>query len=153
MELTPTLLISATEEVFSSSVIQRIEPGSPYFRTEVPEGESITGVIYFSGNATGYAAINMSKETADLVAHDFLFGVDLQVTEEVIEDILGELANILAGRVKSYIDPPGSNLHLSAPEINHGNDFLPASLPDAKKVTIPFYFDDGGFWVEVQLAQ
>ncbi len=152
MELTPTIIICSTEEVFSSSMVLDITPGLPYSRTEPTEGDSITGVIYFSGSATGYTRIHMSKDIADLVTRDFLFGEDLEVTEEVVHDTLRELANILAGRVKAYIDPPGSNLYLSLPELSLGNDFLPSSLSDAKRITIPFYLDDGEFWVEVQLA-
>lgn len=153
MELTPSIIIYSTEEVFASSVLLSITPGTPYYRTEAPAGESITGVINFSGSATGYAAIHLSKETADLVTQDFLFWEELEITAEVIQDTICEVANILAGRVKSYLDPPGSNLKLSLPELRQGNDFAPAALPDAKRITLPFYFDDGEFWVEVQLAQ
>lgn len=152
MELTPSIIINSTEEVFAGFLLQDFTPGPPYFRTKAPEGDSITGVIYFSGCATGYTAIHLSKEIADVFTRDFLLEEDLEITQEVIDDIIRELTNILAGRVKSYIDPLGSNLHISLPELSRGIDFLPASLPDAKKITIPFHLDDGEFRVEVQLA-
>jgi chemotaxis protein CheX len=152
MELTPAIIINATEEVFSSFMLLSMTPGLPYYRTKALEGDCIAGSIYFSGCATGYAAIYLLKETAELVARDFLFEEDLEITAAVIDDIICELTNILAGRVKSYIDPPGSNLHLSLPELSRGSAFSPAPLPDGKKITVPFYLDDGQFWVEVQLA-
>ena len=153
MDLTPSLIINSTEEVFSCIMLQSITPGPPYYRAETPAEDGMTGVIYFSGGTTGYTAIHTPMETAEMVARDFLFGEDLDITEEVIEDTMREVVNILAGRVKAYIDPPGSNVSLSLPELRRGNDFSPAPLPDAMRITVPFYLDDGQFWVEVQLVQ
>ena len=74
MHLTPTVIIYSTEEVFSCSVFLNIVPGVPFYRSGAPEGDSITAVVYFSGCATGYASLRMSKEIADVVTRDFLFG-------------------------------------------------------------------------------
>lgn len=153
MNLTPTIITYSAEEAFFTSVLLNVSPGLPYYRTTALERNSVTGVTYFSGMANGYVAINMSKEIAALITHDILLGEDLKITEEIIEDTICELTNILAGRVKSYIDPPGSSLHLSLPDICRSSDCLPAVQSDAKQITIPFCLEGGKFWVEVQMTQ
>jgi len=153
MELTPEIIIYAVEEVFSSSILMSIDPGTPYHRTAPLDADSFTAVIFFSGSASGYAALHMSPRIAALVTQDLLYWEE-ETLEESIPDTLCELTNILAGRVKSYLDPAGSNLQLSLPELFQGNDFVPAAQPDATRLTVPFNLaEDNHFWVEVELLQ
>jgi chemotaxis protein CheX len=152
MNLTPTIIIYSTEEVFSTSALLNISPGRPYYRKAKPESKSLTGVTRFSGKASGYAAIHMRNEVADIVTHDLLSGEDLVIDKAVVQDTVCELTNIFAGRIKSYLDPPGGSLQLSLPELHEGENFTPPTDPDAKKLTVPFHTDGGDFWVEVQLT-
>ena len=150
MELTPEIIIYAVEEVFSSSIILSIAPGVPFRRATPLDAGSFTAVISFSGSASGYAALHMSPKSAALVTREILYWEE-ETLEESIPDTLCELTNILAGRVKSYLDPAGSKLQLSLPELFQGNAFSPAAQADATRLTVPFNLADDHFWVEVEL--
>lgn len=152
MILNPSTIISATEDLFSC-VSMSASPGLPYLRTDEPANDSITGIIHLSGKAEGYAALHMSLETAKLIVRDFLFLEEEDIETEALVDAVCELVNILAGRIKAYIDPTGGHFKLSLPSICWGKQFAPTDLHDADKVTLPFYLDDGEFFVEIQLAE
>ncbi|SHJ35592.1 Chemotaxis phosphatase CheX [Malonomonas rubra DSM 5091] len=145
-------LIPATEDLFSSFVSLSASAGTPFQRADVPEADGLAGIVHFSGQTSGYVALCLPAETAALTTKLFLFLEAEHVENEQIDDAVGELTNILAGQVKSLVDPQGSNVNLSLPMICSKQDFTAVDLPGTERVTIPFYTDDGDFFVEVQLA-
>lgn len=151
MNMTETI-IPATEDLLSNLISLSASAGIPYHRTDIPEQEGVTGVVHLSGKSSGYVAIHLPVETAALVTKLFLFIETEEVESEQVRDAVGELANILAGQIKAFFDPQGSNIKLSLPMTCQGQDFIVANLPGAEKVTVPFYTDDGDFFVEVQMT-
>ena len=145
-------IIPATEDLFSSFVSLNASAGTPFQRTNVPESDGHTGIVHFSGQTSGYVALCLPAETAALTTKLFLFLEAEDVEDEQIKDAVGELTNILAGQVKSLVDPQGSHVKLSLPLICPKQDFIAVDLPGTERVTVPFYTDDGDFFVEVQLA-
>lgn len=151
MSLVDTM-IEATQEVFTSMVSLSASAGVPFERTST-DADSLTGMVQFNGQWSGYTAINLPEATALLVTSSFLFMDADDITTEELKDSLGELANILAGSIKSFLDPGGSAIQLSVPMLLHGHEFTPERQPESSQVSIPFYLDDGEFLVEVQLRE
>lgn len=145
-------IIPATEELLSSFTALSASAGIPYHRDNIPDGEGVTGIVHLCGQSTGYVAIHLPQETATQVTKLFLFIDSEEIEAEQVSDAVRELANILAGQLKNSFDPQGSKIKLSLPMTCRGEDFIVANLPGAEKITIPFYTDDGDFFVEVQLA-
>ncbi len=141
------LLIKATEEIFSSCVAISVSAGLPFQRDVSFSDEFLVGMIELSGQFEGHLAILMDATTATHVTSDFLFIEEDEVEEESLRDTLGELVNILAGQLKASFDPQGTRIHLSLPRIASGASLV----AQADAVTIPFYLDDGEFFVEARL--
>jgi CheY-specific phosphatase CheX len=145
------LIVGSTEELFSNFASLGATAGMPYTRRGTPDSEGVAGIVHFSGQATGYIAIFLPAELAELTTRRFLFLDDEDVDPGQRDDTTRELANILAGRIKEFFDPRGRQIKLSLPHICCGRDFISAELPEAEKWTIPFYTEDGEFLVEIQL--
>jgi len=143
-------LIDATQEIFSSMVMLGTTPGSPFERGEVPLVDSVSGMISFVGTYQGVLAIHLPSHSAMEVAGSFL---DMEIDEIGADvcDATAEIANMLAGNLKSVLDPGGSEIQLSMPTTSFGEEYSVERLSGATNITIPFYLDDGEFIVELQI--
>ncbi|MCF6178185.1 MAG: chemotaxis protein CheX [Geopsychrobacter sp.] len=143
-------IIDSTTEIFSNMVMLGITAGLPFERKDEPFNDWISGIIYLEGKHKGSLAIHLPCQTATLVTGSYL---DLEI-EEIDDDAcdaVGELANMLAGNLKSVLDPGGSDVQLSLPSLLFGEEYIVDRLPNTTKITVPFYLDDGDFLVELQL--
>ena len=58
---------------------------------------------------------------------------------------------MLAGNLKTAIDPAGSDIQLSVPESVFGDEHRVEGLENAANMTISFYPEDADFQVELQV--
>ena len=80
----------------------------------------ITAVVYFSGSWNGAVLFECSRRQA-LVFTELLMSIDAPETvNEDVKDALGELANMLAGNLKSVLP---SGVVLSLPSVIEGGDY------------------------------
>lgn len=149
MELKQTI-IDATQEIFSSMVMLGTTPGTPFERLDVPLTDCVSGTISLTGKVNGLLSIHLPNQSALEVSGAFL---DLEIDEidDDVCDAIGELANMLAGNLKAALDPGGSDIQLSIPATDYGDQYSVERLPGAANITVPFYLDDGDFLVELQL--
>ncbi|MFO7767050.1 MAG: chemotaxis protein CheX [Pelovirga sp.] len=145
-------IIDSTQDIFSSMIMLDVTPGEPFLRNDDKLVNSISGIIGLAGNTKGMLAIHMTNEAALAVTAAFL-GMEVEEIDEDVRDAIGELANMLAGSIKSILDPGGSDIKLSMPSAIYGEDYTVDCLAGAHSVTVPFTFDGLGFMVELQLRK
>ncbi len=145
-------IIDSTQDIFSSMMMLDVTPGESFKRSDEKLSNSISGIIGLAGNTKGMLAIHMTNQAALAVTTAFL-GMDVEEIDEDVRDAIGELANMLAGSIKSILDPGGSDIKLSMPSAIYGEDYTIDCLADAQSVTVPFAFDGMGFMVELQLRK
>lgn len=143
-------IIDSTQDIFSSMIMLDVTPGEPFLRNNDKLLNSISGIVGLAGNTKGMLAIHMTNEAALAVTAAFL-GMEVDEIDEDVRDAIGELANMLAGSIKSILDPGGSDIKLSMPSAIYGEDYTVDCLAGAQSVTVPFTFDGLGFMVELQL--
>ena len=108
---------------------------NPFPREHTPLKNSISGIIGLAGNLKGLLAIHLPNATALAVTTAFL-GMDVEEIDDDVRDAIGELANMVAGSLKSAIDPSGSDIKLSMPSAIHGDEYSIDCLADAITVTV-----------------
>lgn len=143
-------IIEATQEIFSKMIMLKVTAGDPYQRKDERLRNSISGIIGLAGNNRGMLAIHLPNSAALAVTTAFL-GTTVTEIDNNVRDAIGELANMLGGRLKSVLDPGGSNIQLSMPSAIHGDEYAIDFLADAETMTVPFSFQDQKFAVELQL--
>lgn len=86
---------------------------------ETPEtagGRLISAELTFRGNPSGRFGVQMSPETGNLVASNFL-GKDAEdIAAADVEQVLGELANMICGSVLSRLEA-GARFELQHPAV------------------------------------
>lgn len=84
----------------------------------------LVGAVHFAGEVVGTMSLHVSQEFATLITTSML-GIepdDIDSVEEV-KDVLGELANIISGNLKSDFLDADLACVISTPSITRGSDF------------------------------
>jgi chemotaxis protein CheX len=145
-------ITDATQEIFSSMIMLEVNPGTPFSREQGMINSSISGIIGLAGSLKGLLAIHLPNKTATAVTSAFL-GMDVEEIDDDVQDAIGELANMLAGSLKTALDPSGSEIKLSMPSTVHGEEYSIDCIADAEIVSVPFTFNGDQFVVELQYRQ
>ena len=151
------------EEVLATVTSSTLETFKAYMDIDLISGEAvktigsletdITGVIGIGGDRVGYIIIAASKDTARVVAQQMLMVEEPD--EDDITDAIGELANNVAGAVKTTHAECG-NVALGLPLIVAGQlravpSEDPAMTVACKGVTIPFCTIDGAVSLKIMV--
>ena len=116
------------------------------------EGKKIAGSVALAGNVTGIVGIQMKYDFARQITASML-GMELDEIEsnEDVNDVIGELGNMIAGNLKSIFCDAGFPCELSIPSVTHGNSFIICPLKGTKKERIYFRNADDKALVELCL--
>ncbi len=111
--------------------------------------KDVTGVVGFAGPSTaGSLAIRIPGETA-LTIYSAMIGTDHDELNHEVLDGIGELANIVAGSVKTGFSHHDVEINITLPSVIVGNDVRVAFLADSKVDALPFETDLGWIVMEV----
>lgn len=116
------------------------------------EGEHVLCEIVFTGRATGAAALRLTPQTALRIAAQVL-GVspaDLGDTD-AIDDVIGELSNIVVGNFKSNLCDAGLKCKLSPPAITRTSNFKLRSNANNQAQRIAFHAPDLDLFVDLNV--
>ncbi len=116
----------------------------------VIEGEKIVGSVSFAGDIMGIVSIHVKDNFARLMTASML-GMALEEIEgqEEIEDVIGELSNMIGGDLKSRFCDSGLPCRLSIPSITSGSDFKIESVGWLRHERYPFRHQGFEAMVEV----
>lgn len=145
-------IADATREIFSSMIMLDVTAGDATRRTEAGFSHSISGMVGLAGSVKGNLSIHLPEPVATAVTTAFL-GMDVESIDDDVCDAIGELANMLAGAVKTALDPSGSDIKLSMPSTVYGDEYSLDCLDCGVSVLVPFEFDGQSFSVELQLIE
>ena len=108
----------------------------------------VTGIIDLVGkDANGSLAISFSKAVALELAQNML-RIETDVIDEMIEDLIGEMANMVAGGAKAIYDEQGIDFELTLPKVLTGINHQVKHSFIGTTLLLPFTTDAGEFYVE-----
>ena len=136
-------------EVFETMLSMKATPASdgaaPVF------AERATGSVGFAGDTvTGSVYLHLSTQLANQMAATML-GVPAGETlsEDEVNDVVGECTNMLAGGLKSALCDRGHECAVSTPAIIRGTSFQIEPLPEVRQELMIFECNGSRFAVEV----
>jgi chemotaxis protein CheX len=109
-------------------------------------GETITAAVQISGDFVGGIHLEGSRALIQKAAATMFSLPEDQLTEEDERDVVGELANVVAGNIKALI--PGRNV-ISLPTIVEGTDYTVSSVDIKTSERFAFSFDGEWFVLTV----
>ena len=145
-------ITDATTEIFETMIMMEITPGAPLAQKVTTFHHTVSGMVGMAGTFKGLLAIHTPNEVAKAITSNFL-GLDVESIDDDVKDAIGELANMLAGNIKTAIDGSGKDVTLSIPSAVHGDEYTLNCLANADWVIMPFATPSGEFLVELQIEK
>lgn len=121
--LFPAAIADAVREAVEAT-FDRICSEKPILRTNGDQdiaGSSVIGIISFVGDHTWSLALVLPQETAPALARQFA-GFDVPFDSADMGDVVGELANVLAGDVVARLEGKRITAHMTLPTVARGQD-------------------------------
>jgi flagellar motor switch protein FliN len=116
------------------------------------EGMRTVGAVSFAGDAMGLINIHVTSDFSRRMAAVML---DMDINDVDVEtdvnDVIGELSNIVGGNLKSIFSDVGLRCELSTPSITRGSGFKIESMNMERYERFAFSYQDYVFFVEFGL--
>ena len=111
-------------------------------------GDGVIGIISFVGDVSWLFMLVLPKKSAIEISSKFC-GFDVEYESPDMGDVVGELANVLAGDIVSRLKAESITATMSLPTVMRGHDvepLLPRGVPSEKML---FNLPEGRFMVRV----
>ena len=141
--------VSSICNVFETMVGMAVTVGKPVLKQDTDSHSDVSGVIGFSGDASGSVVLAFPSDTATKVASSFA-GIDLALEHPDFADAIGELANMVAGGAKSKFE--GLKVNISLPNVIVGKQHNVCPSRTFPRIVFPCSTDAGAFFVEVGMV-
>ena len=114
--------------------------------------DGFVGIIAFVGDMNWSLMLGLPRGTSTIMAEKFA-GFEIDYETDDMGDVVGEMANIIAGDLVARLDTMGITVQLSTPSIARGKDLqilIPEGMPP---VQLDFDSPEGKFWVKFSIAK
>jgi chemotaxis protein CheX len=143
VEILPSELAQIVESVFETMIgRQARQCESSWFRSD----DRLTAAVHLAGDWNGAVLLECGRQEACRFASRFLSMDPPPAVDDVVRDILGELANMIGGNLKCVLTP---GIRLSMPSVVDGGDYSVRICGAEVRERLAFRCEDGLFWVTV----
>lgn len=134
-------LLEGSREVFETMMFMTVEPCNDVY--DAIEGEEILGSITFKGRIEGCLAICCNLECAGEIAINMLgMEPDEELSDEEVEDAIGEVANMILGAVKTRIMDQVGDVQVSIPSVVKGSEMTSSMGEGAEEISVLVNIDE-----------
>lgn len=143
LEIMPSELAQIVESVFGTMLSLEVgECGTPWF----PSGNRLTSAVHLAGDFNGAVLLECDRRQACRFAGRFLSTDPPETVDDVVRDVLGELANMIGGNLKCIFS---AGIRLSMPSVVDGSDYSVRVCGAEVRERLAFQCAEGPFWVTV----
>lgn len=143
VEILPSDLVQIVESVFGTMFsLEVAECGTPWF----PGEERLTSAVHLAGEWTGAVLLECDRSQACHFAGRYLSMESPDTVDDVVRDVLGELANMIGGNLKCILS---RGIQLSMPSVVDGSDYYLRVCGAATRERLAFQSAEGIFWITV----
>lgn len=114
--------------------------------------DGAVGIISFIGDVNCSVILGLPHKSVEKIAKQFC-GFEVPMDSPDMGDVIGELANVVAGAINGKLESENINTQISLPSVARGSDvemLLPHNLPSEQ---ISFTTLGCDFWVKVVVAK
>jgi len=112
----------------------------------MPGEDRLTAAVHMAGDWNGAVLLECTRRQACRIAGRFLSMETPAAVDDVVRDVLGELANMIGGNMKCVLIP---GIRLSMPCVVDGSDYGVRICGATMRERLGFDCDDGTFWITV----
>ena len=134
-------LVQIVESVFEAMMgLQACECSAHWF----PAEDRLTAAVHLAGDWNGAVLIECDREQACRYAGRFLSLEPPGAVDDVVRDVLGELANMIGGNLKCVLT---RGIRLSMPSVVDGSGYGLRICGAEMRERFAFQCAEGRFWV------
>jgi chemotaxis protein CheX len=111
-----------------------------------PGSDRLTSAVHLMGDWNGAVVLECNQRQACRFAARFLSIPPPGAVDDVVRDVLGELANMIGGNLKCVL---ARGIRLSMPSVVDGSDYSVRVCGAELRNRLSFHCDEGVFWVTV----
>ncbi len=112
----------------------------------------VAGSVGFIGDATGVVYIRVTADFARTLASRILGMPEAEIEgKELINDVIGELSNMVVGAVKSQLCDSGNACVLTIPSIVRGEDIYIAPISTSDEARMGFRCGQDHIMIQLQM--
>jgi len=111
-----------------------------------PSADRLTAAVHLAGDWSGALLLEVDRAQACRLAGRFLSIDTPRAVDDVVRDVLGELANMIGGNLKCVLT---KGIQLSMPSVVDGNDYSLRVCGAEIRERLAFESAEGPFWVTV----
>jgi chemotaxis protein CheX len=143
VERGPNELVQIVESVFETMLrLETVETATPWF----PSDERLAATVHLAGHWNGDVWIECDRAQACRFTGRFLSEDPPDAVNDVVRDVLGELANMIGGNMKCVLTP---GIKLSVPLVVDGGNYTARASGAEILERVAFQCEEGPFWVTV----
>jgi CheY-specific phosphatase CheX len=144
------LVSNAFTNVFSTMLKMKVELRPEGTAANIP-GERVVGSVGFAGKAIGVVYIHVSDGFAQAIASAMLGMTPGELGTHEVDDVLGEVSNMVGGNLKSSLCDAGLPCALTIPSITRGGDFHIQSMAGGRHENFAFRHESHEIFVRVDV--
>lgn len=146
-------VLKAIVQVIEETAELSCKPHKPRKKTNNIAMGDISSIIEMKGKqGQGSVSVSFPNIVVDSLSRS-MFQSDESLSDEDKKDLVGELANMIAGRVKGELGSRRLQLSISTPEILTGRPHRINHTGDAPVFLLAFFTAVGPFYVELSFAE
>ena len=144
--------INAVGQVFKTMAGVEVQVLKPTLKQDGLSGVDVSGVIGFSGGATGACVLCFPRDVACKPASAFA-GEDLSLDHPDFADAIGELANMVAGSAKAQFGDLRVDISLPSVIVGEKHEVTVTGVPSSvPRLIMPCQTELGLFHLEVVMV-
>jgi chemotaxis protein CheX len=123
----------------------------PFLKNEKLTHADVSGVVGFGGkDISGSVVLSFPTETA-LNVYEKMMGESATRISSDVQDVIGELTNIVVGGAKKIFADNGFSFHISIPTVIVGKNHALGHKYDIPVIVVPFKIDHNSFNMEISM--
>jgi chemotaxis protein CheX len=139
-------LVDVFDTMLTMKAVSTPVDGVPQFE------ERVTGCVGFAGeHVTGAIYLHLPEPFATAVAAAMLGLPSAELGEAEVNDVVGEVTNMLTGGLKSWLCDSGAECAVSTPAIIRGASFAIEPVPEVAREWLIFNCDHNRVVVEIHV--
>ena len=115
---------------------------------DAPAGACVVGTTSVTGDLQLSVSLRLPTDAASAVAKK-LVGVPIAADTEAMEDVVGELANLLGGEIALQLEKAGFNVKMELPSVSRNF----TSNPPGQVKHMSIESEQGNYWVTIVALQ
>lgn len=143
IKILPSELAQIVESVFATMMSLEVRQcGAPWR----PSGDRLTAAVHLAGDWNGAVLLECDRRQACRFAGRFLSMDPPDTVDDVVRDVLGELANMIGGNLKCVL---ARGIRLSMPSVVDGSDYSVRVCGAEARERLAFQCAEGLFGITV----